>query len=91
MSESNELLLKSDEITYLTQKYNALQKNRLQAVADQKKRLYQQKSISKNKLGERVLDKPRISRATSALAQKKDPRRASMSIHERLLAEKELR
>jgi len=29
ISESNDLLLKSDEITHLTQKYNVLQKNRL--------------------------------------------------------------
>ena len=47
--------------------------------------------MAKNKLGEHILVKPKISRATSALAERKDPNRSSMSIHDRLLAEKELR
>ena len=47
--------------------------------------------MAKNKLGQENLQKPRISRATSALAERKDPNRSTMSIHERLLAEKEHR
>ena len=85
------LLLKSEEISYITKKYVRLYKNRQDMLQEEIKMKKQLKSIEKQKLGEQPTFQPKeLSNKNKQLALSasvKDPRRQSMSISDRLYEE----
>jgi hypothetical protein len=85
------LLLKSEEISYITKKYVKLYKNRQDKLQDELREKRFNKAVQKRQLGQQPTFQPgqlsQKSKRFAMSAQKRDPRKLNLSVSDRLYEE----
>lgn len=91
--DGEDLIFTPEEISYITKKYVLLYKNRQSFLAEVQKQKHYSTAVKKEKLGKTYQFKPEISEKNRALAEQKlkkeNPEKATMSLEDRLIMEKE--